>query len=175
MPSEHEMRALEREISRHGQRHHLRMGAERHNLSEQNINRGTQYERDWFNYPLNVGTLAAGATFNGTINIMADSDFELMQITAQGNVNGATEPFPNNIIIPVTLFLTDGGTGRQLMQAALPINLISGRGDLPFILPQERYFVAKASIQLQVQSFSGSTWNNIWINFIGAKLFARNP
>lgn len=142
------------------------------NLSEQNLNQNAQYDRDWFSYPFNIGTIAATGVVNQTIQIQADSAFDLMQITAQGNLNGASEPWPSNVILPFTIMLTDTGTGRNLMNTPVPINMIAGRGELPFILPQNRIFAPKATIQIQCTGYGGGTYNNIFVNLIGAKLFA---
>lgn len=153
------------------QAHHRAAQAPMGNLTGSRLDPNTQYQRDWFTYVFNIGSIIANAQGQTIINIQADSDFELMQINAQGNKNGASEPWPNNILLPFTIFITDTGTGRNLMQAPIPVNMLSGRGELPFILPQDRIFEAKSTIQLQWQGYGAGTYDNIYVGFIGAKLF----
>lgn len=145
---------------------HIKMN----NLTDARL-KGTQYERDWFTYFLSFGSIAAAASNTQSFNIQADSDFELMQIAASGNKNGAAEPWPQDVQLPFNMFITDTGTGRNLMSAAVPLSLLSGSGRLPFIMPQERVFEAKSTVTVQLTSYGGSTYDNIGIAFIGAKLF----
>lgn len=153
--------------SRHG---HRGQDVGMRNLTDARL-KGTQYERDWFTYFLPFGSLATLLTATQSFNIQADSDFELMQIAASANVDGAEEPWPDNIILPFNMFITDTGTGRNLMSAATPLSLLAGNGKLPFILPQDRVFEKKSTVTVQLTNYGGSTYDNIGIAFIGAKLF----
>lgn len=156
-----------REHQRHG---HHGQGVHMGNLTDARL-KGTQYERDWFTYFLSFGSIATLVSSTQSFNIQADADFELMQIAATGNKTGAAEPWPDNIILPFNMFITDTGTGRNLMSAATPLFSLSGNGKLPFILPQERIFEAKSTVTVQLTSYGGSTYDNVGISFIGAKLF----
>jgi len=129
---------------------------------------------DLFFYPINFGSMAAAAVSQGTVTIQADSHFEWMKTVCQGNKNAAAEPWPDNIILPITIFITDTGSGRQLMSAALPVNLIAGRGQLPFINPEDRIFKPSATIQVTATNFGASTYDNIWFAFAGRKIFKGN-
>jgi hypothetical protein len=126
---------------------------------------------DLYSYPVNLGSIAAAATTQGTVTIQADSKFEWMRTTVQGNLNGGATPWPTNIILPITVLITDTGSGRQLMSAAMPVNLIAGRGDLPFINPEFRIFQPSATIQIQATNFGAATYDNIWFAFLGRKIF----
>jgi hypothetical protein len=140
-------------------------------LSEQNLNPSSNYDLDWFTYLFNIGTIITTGTGSQSITIMQDSAFELMQITVQGNISTGTEPNPNNIILPFTIMLTDTGTGRNLMQNPVPVNMIAGRGELPFILPETRIFKPTSTIQLQWAGYGAGTYNNIYLALIGRKWF----
>lgn len=178
---ERKLQMAERTLSR-GETHALRLLREEHragqkrtpafgNLTNQNLKDNTQYDRDWFTYVFPIGSLTTLAVSNQVINVQADSAFELMQITGSANLNGQTEPWSINSQLPFTIFITDTGTSRNLMSAPLPLSMVCGSGNLPFILPQDRIFMPKSTIQIQVTSISPSTWNNIYIGFSGAKLF----
>lgn len=140
------------------------------NFSAQNLT-GTQYQRDWFSYEFAFGSLTTSQTKNLTVQIQADSDFELMQIEATANPNGLAEPWLTSYFLPATIFITDTGTGRNLMQNPVPLSHLVGDGKLPYILPEERIFVAKSTIQVTLVSISAATWDNYYVTFSGAKLF----
>lgn len=130
-----------------------------------------QYVEDYYVYSVNIPILLTLASNIQTITIQADSDFEWVMSTVSGNVNGQSEPSPDSIIIPITVLITDSGSGRQLMSAPVPVTTIAGTGKQPFINPIVRTFKAKSSVTLSFTSYSASTWNNVFFDLIGRKLF----
>lgn len=132
---------------------------------------GAQFTEDYFTYSLAVGTLTTLATSNLTINIQADSAFDWIMSTYSGNLNGNSEPWTDAYILPVTVQISDGGSGRQLLSAATPVSSIAGTGKQPFILPVTRRFMPKSTVTFTFTSYSASTWNNIFFNLIGRKVF----
>lgn len=133
-----------------------------------------QIVEDFFVYSLSIPSLDAGATSNQNIAIQADSDFEWMMTTCAGMLTGTTEPWSDAIQIPITVLVTDGGSGRQLLNQAVPITGIAGTGRQPFIMPISRIFEAKSTVNFTFTSFSGATWIDIYFNLIGKKRFASS-
>lgn len=133
---------------------------------------GGQQTEDFYTYQVKVGTLAAGATFPISFNIQADSNFEWVMSTASGNLDGNTDDQNlDSITIPVLVSITDGGSGRILNSQPVPMSGICGTGKQPFILPVPRMFLAKSTVNLAFTSYSANQWDNIYMNFIGRKIF----
>src|SRR6516165_1664323 len=101
---------------------------------------GQRFTSDYYIYGVGPGTggiignLATSAAANVNITIQADSDFEWDYTTIYGEINGATaSPLPDNIDIPVTVLITDGGSGRQLFNQPIPVTSLAGLGREPYI------------------------------------------
>lgn len=132
-----------------------------------------QYVRDYYIYTAKIGNMAASAVVNTSLPISADADFEWIKSTAFATLNGGTAPFTNAQVTECAVLLTDSGSGRQLMSAAVPVSSIFGTGELPFINPLPRLFKANSNINLQVTNLSTSnSYNNIFLNFCGYKMFS---
>lgn len=132
---------------------------------------GQEYAGDLFIYPFNFGSIATLATSTVTNTIQADSDFEWFKTTVGGNLHNLAEPWADTIQIPMTVQITDTGTGRQLFNAAMPVSNIGGLARSPFILPQPRLFKANSVVQVTFTSLSANTWDNLFFNMIGRKLW----
>ena len=136
-----------------------------------------QYTEDLFTYSTgngqtgSFGTIAPGATATATIQIEADSYFKWVQSTFFAWVEGqdpeatdATRPIP-----PILVTITDSGSGRRLMNSPVPVASIYGDGRLPFMLPQERFFLPRSTITFAATNLSATdTWNLI-LDHSGAK------
>lgn len=130
------------------------------------------YEDDYF-YTVPFGNLAPGITSaTQTIVIQAESKFEWLKSSVYGNLHGATAPFQTTDQIETTIFITDSGSGRQLMSVPVPVMSIAGDGQLPNILPVGRIFQPNATISAVMANFStANTWDNLYFTFIGRKIF----
>lgn len=143
---------------------------------------GQKFTSDYYIYGVGPGTngvignLASGVTANVSITIQADSDFEWDYTTVYGEINGATaSPLPDNIDIPVSVLITDGGSGRQLFNQNIPVTSLAGLGREPYILPQKRIFMGKSTVNFSFTNFSGSlTVNNLFLSLHGRKIFSLN-
>lgn len=119
-----------------------------------------------------IGNLAAGATYNTNQTVPQDSRFEWMRSTWYGNLHGGTPPFSDSIQLNVNIFVTDTGSGRQLMNAPIPIPMLSGLGKLPFINPTSRIFNATSTIQISGANFDAtSQFDNIYFLMLGRKIY----
>lgn len=147
----------------------------------QNAN-GQKFTSDYYIYGVGPGTngamgnMAAGATANTQITIQADSDFEWDYTTVYAEINGATaSPLPDNIDIPVSVLISDGGSGRQLFNQNIPITSLGGLGREPYILPQKRIFMGKSTVNFSFTNFSSGTQvNNLFLSLHGRKIFSLN-
>lgn len=138
-----------------------------------------QFTQDFYIYSVSIAAILTNATSIQNIAIQADSDFEWIMTTFFGYESGATEPFTDAIQLPITVLITDAGSGRQLFSNPVPVSSLAGTGKQPFILPIPRRFKAKSTVTLAFTSFSTSTYDNIYFNMIGRKIFplgaAGNP
>lgn len=130
-----------------------------------------QFSEDFYVYSVNVASITTLATENVNFQIQADSDFEWVEGTCSANLNANAEPWTDAAVIPITIQIQDAGSGRLLLSNPVPITGLFGTGKQPFILPVTRRFNAKSTVNVTLVSFSASTWNNIFINFIGRKIF----
>jgi len=127
--------------------------------------------KDFFTYSTGRFAIAPAAAVTQNIAIQADADFEVIKLTYSADVAGAaitnnTYPIPN-----VTVLITDSGSGRQLMNVAVPLETLFGIGKEPFILPQPRILSARSNIAITVTSFEAANTNNISFSLVGNKIF----
>ncbi len=127
--------------------------------------------KEFFTYEEDFTGLVAGNSATGNISIQADSDFVLQKLTYQADIGGVAQTDSGRIIPNVTLVITDTGSGRQLMESAVPIQSLFGSGELPFILPTPRVFLSRSTIALVVANFDAAVTYNIRLSFIGYKLY----
>lgn len=128
--------------------------------------------RDWYSYQIEFASIAPTIVSNGTINIEADSNFYLTQLSYMVDLAAAALTEATRIIPLVTVLITDSGSGRQLMNAAVPITTIFGEGDRPARLVHPRLFQRTTSIAVQVTNYSAATtYTNLHLVFIGFKVY----
>lgn len=131
--------------------------------------------RDFYVYEVESLLLAAGVSSTDTIQIEADSDFWLQKLAYDANDDTAI-PTANTRPVPAaSIVIADTGSGRQFMNAAIPIASIFGSGGLPFILPHPRFINRNGSITVTFTNFSneigaGATYN-LRLAFIGYKIY----
>lgn len=129
---------------------------------------------DWFTYGVSFGNLAAGAVVANNIQIQADSSFELIKLSVYGTLHGGTAPFTNAQLIECNIFITDSGSGRQLMNTPIPVNSIAGTGQLPYILSESRIFKGNSTVQFNMTNFSAANqYDNVSLALGGRKLFQQ--
>jgi hypothetical protein len=126
---------------------------------------------DFFVYHVSIAGLQSATATTESINIQADSDFELQNLTYFATEDNADQTASSRIIPLVDLQITDTGSGRQLFQKALPLINVFGTGELPFILPRPKIFRAKTQISLSLANFNATSTYDIELSFIGRKIF----
>lgn len=127
---------------------------------------------DVFFYVLpTFAALAPAGNATQSVNIQADSAFECVAIAFHADIAAAaflynTRPIPN-----VTLILQDTGSGRNLMNGAVPLSALVGVAEHPGYLPQPKTFNPNATIQATLTNFDAAVTYNIRLTLIGRKIF----
>lgn len=127
--------------------------------------------RDFFVYELDFLALANGVSATQTINIQQEADFLLTKMAQQTDLAAAAITSANQPIPLCTIMISDTGSGRQLMNTAVPLHNLFGEGDLPFILPRQRIFIASSVINVTLSNYSAATTYNVRLSLIGEKGF----
>jgi hypothetical protein len=132
-----------------------------------------QYTEDLFVYAVDFPLLAANGSVDANIQIEADSYFKWIKGTYFAYVDGtdpestsATRPIP-----PVTIQITDSGSGRQLFNIPIFVSTIFGVGELPMINPLPRIFKPRSNISFSAQNLSAADDWRISLQLIGVKGF----
>lgn len=127
---------------------------------------------DFFTYTTRFEDLAAGATNTQFIQIEADSDFLIQKLAYFSQVGGGAVQWQTVDVPLCTIVIVDTGSGRQLMNEAIPLPALFGDGRLPYILPTPKLFTKNSRINVTLFNFStGTTYDDIWVNFEGKKIF----
>lgn len=149
----------------------MQQGAPRQRTATQNL-LSKYFAQDFFTYTIPIVVpLAAGDTTDGNVTLDADSDFLWQKFTAMVFDNTDVPLSPINV--GLTLIITDTGSGRNLSNTPVPLNGISGSGELPFILPTPKVFKASGQIQVTLANPSATEYNRVYLNFIGQKCYLK--
>jgi hypothetical protein len=128
--------------------------------------------RDFYVYSnatgLSIPAMTAGQP--PAIQIEADSDFSLMRLACYAEAAGETFPYAGNQLPQLTLQLQDGSDSTNLFSTPVPLGLIAGTGQLPFVLPIYRLFNANGTINIFFFNYSAVQYNNVVLALIGQKI-----
>lgn len=122
-------------------------------------------------YQASFASLAAGASASSSITVQSEADFLLQKLTFFADIAAAAQTDSTRIIPLITILITDSGTKRQLMSAAVPVASIFGTGEIPFLLPQPKAFKARSSILIQASNYSVGSTYNLYLSFIGTDIY----
>jgi len=126
-------------------------------------------------YQTLVSALAPAASLPSQINIDAGTDFYWVATTIQADIAAATQT-ESSIVIPlVTVVITDTGSQRQLMNAAVPITCIAGPGERPYRLILPRLFRANSIITFNWTNYSAASTYNLYLIMHGFRLPPNSP
>lgn len=131
--------------------------------------------RDTFFYQISLTTdLAPAANLPGSVNIDTDSDFFWQKATAHVTSGDDGTTRSNELIPEINVTIKDATTGRDIMNGQVPMRNIFGTGEIPFILPVEKYFGARSQITMQFYNVSdNTTYTTVYVTFSGVKAFLR--
>lgn len=142
-------------------------------LGDPTLESGQYLKKDFFTYETFIpeGTpLTAGNSTQSTFNIDGDSDFFWLKFAVSAQDDSSAL-----IAVPLAdIIVTDTTSGRDLMNGQVPVGSIAGTGQLPFILPVERFMSAKSTIKVQYFNVGTVTFNRFRLAFIGIKAFKSN-
>ena len=138
------------------------------------IDAEAQFREDFFVYAIEVADLDPAASTSTSIQIDATSHFKWIKTTCFGFGVGEDpqQTQATRIILPITMQITDGASGLQLFSAPLPLPLVCGEGDLPFIQPLPRIFAARSTINLTFANYGLEDFH-FWVAFVGVKMFEQ--
>ena len=127
---------------------------------------------DYYVYQIQFTNLLAGSTQVGFIQVEADSDFLIQKLAEFTDIDGSPQTFTTAIIPICRVTIVDTGSGRQLMNQAIPVANFFGSGKLPYILPTPKLFVKNSRINVTIENFSSATnYANVFLSFEGKKIF----
>lgn len=120
------------------------------------------------------GVLTAGATVTNNIQIQSDAPFLIQAQSYTADVGQAGQTASSATYPLCNVLLTNTGAGMQLMNQAVPVPQIFGNGQFPFVLPEPLLLDARANLQVAVTNRDIAQTYNLFLSFIGVKLFAFN-
>lgn len=126
---------------------------------------------DFFTYEVDFLAVTPGSSPTGQFTVQQEADFVLTKINMFADIAGGAQTFDTRVIPLATIVINDTGSGRNLMNTAIPLANIFGGGGLPFILPRQRIFVASSVVNITLSNFSAASTYNIRLSFIGEKAF----
>ena len=127
--------------------------------------------KDFFIYGSNFLSIAAGVTQSNSLNIQADSDFDLLKLAFASDLAAGVQTDSTRTIPQCTLILLDTGSGRQLMNQGIDLTTFFGSGNEPFILPMPKRFRANTSLTLSLTNYSTAQTYNVRMSLIGMKVY----
>lgn len=124
---------------------------------------------DYYWITVNPGSLASGAEGDVTYQFDATFDFYWVASTYMADLAGAAVTDSALIVPLITLLIYDGGSRRQLMDSALPINEIaSPTAKEPYRLIRPRLFRAASTVKFTFKNYSaGTTYSNTYLTLHG--------
>lgn len=126
---------------------------------------------DYFFYATTPAQMAAAARAQSLIQVDADSQFALLALSYQANVAAAVLTEATNVIPLVTVYIADGGSGKYLMNAPVPLPTIAGDGKRPYRLIGPRIFQPNSTINFNWVNYSAATTYDLTLVLSGVKLF----
>jgi hypothetical protein len=126
--------------------------------------------RDFFTFGVDFLTIAAaGGSATGTFLVPSDSDFLIVALA--GNV---VDPADEGIAVtaaPLTIAITDSGSGRQLQNRAQAFNNVVGTGQLPAYMPYPKFIDRSSEVSTTITNNDPTQAARVRLSFIGFKIF----
>lgn len=138
----------------------------------QPVNRGN-LSLDDYTYSTEPLDIAAGATVAASIQIEADSDFEILKRMVFFTNDTYPSTIDLTVSMPVTIQLTDTGSGRNLFNTPVMMANAFGTAQFPFILQQTKIFSARSVIGITITNNSAVDIVDLQLSFNGRKIFKQ--
>lgn len=137
--------------------------------------RKIRFDLTWNETQPGLTALAAGTTVTTQFTVSNDSDFIWQALTYQCNIGNAALEVATDIVPLVNINMTDTTAGRLIGNDAAPLSSLGGNGREPFYLPIPRLMAAKTVWQVTMTNLTSGTDYNIYLTFIGMKVFDLGP
>lgn len=122
-------------------------------------------KEDYFFYVTSPAEISSVATPQSSVlQFDADSQFLCIALSYQASIQtgglGAPLTEATNVIPLVSVNIQDGGSGKYLMNAPVPLGAIAGDGKRPYRLIGPRVFQPNSTVNFNWQSFvtAGTTY-----------------
>lgn len=129
------------------------------------------FARDFYVYELDYTQILAETSATQSFTVQADSDFLWTSGAFFADIAANAQTDDSRVLPLISCLILDTGSGRQLMNTAVPITSLFGTGQLPFVLPRQRPFRANATVSITLNNYSAATDYNIRLSLIGEKGF----
>lgn len=126
---------------------------------------------DFYVYGNTISSIAAAAQATSQISIDSDSNFFAVKLNFFASIAGAVQTADTRVIPLITIQITDGGSGRNLLNTPLPLSIFMGYGELPGILPINRVFRGNSTVTFTFSNFSAATTYRLDFGLVGVKRF----
>ena len=136
---------------------------------------GVLFDPFWLVFPT-FGPMTAALQQTQQVVVPNDADFEMRRIMFHLDAAGAQQTQALTAIPNITIMITDAGSGRNLMNAAAPLNSIANNEGLGGAtdLCWPKIFSRNSTIQVQLTNFDAAVvTNNVRITFCGRKIFSK--
>ncbi len=133
----------------------------------QMLNQAKKISAYFYTYSVLFTATVTATTATQQVNIQADSNFLVQQLIF-GTLSAANPQVP--LPIPaITIQITDASSGMTLFDRAMPIWMVAGTPQLPYLLPTPRTFPASSSIQVSLTNNDGAN-RDTYLMFAGQKV-----
>lgn len=129
---------------------------------------------DDYTYATSPTTVAAGTSVSTSIQIEADSSFEILKrmiFASWTAVESSAVPLASGILM--TVQMTDTGSGRNLFNTAVLASNAFGTAQFPFIMQQTKVFSARSVISFTLANIGSVDYHNVQVALNGRKIFAN--
>lgn len=130
----------------------------------------------WYVFPDFIGPATGGGQQTQQLQFQADSYFRIERIsyyyaqvsTTAANAatlfNSGNRPIPNWRVV-----LTDSGSGRQIMNAAVPLQILCGVEGLPYLLPVPKIMNPSATLTATITNNDASISSAVMVLALGGR------
>lgn len=125
---------------------------------------------DQYAYVIDFLPIAGAASAEGSFTVENEADFDLEQLTYFAEIQGGIQTESTRVIPVVTVSLSTVDT-RKLNFKAVPVPALFGTGQVPFIFKRPKRLVARSQLIAQVTNRVAGTAYNLWLVFIGTKIY----
>lgn len=125
--------------------------------------------RDFFVFGMDFLSIAAGGSETRTFTVPSDSDFLIVSLAGE-EVDPADEgaALPAS---PLTIAITDSGSGRQLQNRPQAYANLVGTGQLPAFMPYPKFIDRSSEVSATIDNNDPTAAYRVRLSFIGFKVF----